>query len=208
MQFDTLEDSLQYLNESHSGKDIFEAGVLGGRGLERLIRGFHTMGLSIRHVWGADSFRGLCPEDPDVYHNPEWLPGVFDVCKDFNLETPEQGVQFVYDRLAPFGVPVTLIPGWFSDTLVPGAPFLREMGTISYVHVDADLFISSYQFLDFCFAQKLIGPDTLVRLDDVLSTPANGGQKLAMFKIGKKYKPEIEWLSLNVFRVHGYEVPS
>jgi predicted O-methyltransferase YrrM len=96
-------------------------------------------------VFGFDSFEGL-PED--------WY-GAY------------QKGTFAQDQLPTVPSNVTLVKGWFSDTL-PG--FLRENpGAVSFVHIDSDLYSSA----TFIFEQlrDRIHAGTVILFDEFFNYP-------------------------------------
>lgn len=209
MNFDTVEDSLKYIdNNRYDFLDVYEFGVFNGNTLGRLIKGFREKGVKIRHFWGFDSFEGLPKENPLVWNNPEWPEGAFNVQKDFGLHSVDEAVEFVYNNLKQVNLDdnVTLIPGYFSETCTEKNWAERAMGQAEYIHIDADIYLSSYQALDFCFDCWIPGFGTVIRFDDIASTPRSAGQHLAWDKIKVKYSVQTEQLSYNVFRVLSYDM--
>ncbi len=162
----------------------------------------------MRRFWGFDSFAGLPKEDPKVWQNPEWPEHAFNVQNDFGLRSVDEAVEFVYNNLKQVNLDdnVTLIPGYFSDTCTDENWSRLAMAQADYIHIDADIYISSYQALDFCFDHWIPGFGTLIRFDDIASTPRNAGQHLAWDKIKSKYTVQAEQLSYNVFRVLSYDM--
>jgi hypothetical protein len=212
MRFDTVEDSLQYLDGFTCGHlhplDVYEFGVFNGNTLGRLIKGFREKKIEVGHFWGFDSFEGLPKEDSRVWHNPEWPEHAFNVQKDFGLHSVDEAVAFVYNNLNQVNLDdnVTLIPGYFEDTCNGKTWSDMKMYFAHYIHIDADIYISSYQALDFCFDHWIPVNGTFIRFDDMMSTPRNAGQHLAWTKIKAKYNVVAEQYSYNVFRVLSYDM--
>lgn len=208
--FDTVEDSLRYLDGFTCGHEhplhVYEFGVFNGNTLGRLIKGFREKQIEVGHFWGFDSFEGLPKEDPKVWQNPEWPEHAFNVQKDFGLKSVDEAVEFVYNNLKQVNLDdnVTLIPGYFSETCKEEAR--DSMNYAHYIHIDADIYISSLQALEFCFANWIPVNGTFIRFDDIASTPKNAGQHLAWDKIKNKYDIVAEQYSYNVFRVLSYNM--
>lgn len=206
--FDTVEDSLKYLDDFYSDYPlhVYEFGVFNGNTLGRLIKGFRDRKIGVGHFWGFDSFEGLPKEDPKVWHNPEWPEHAFNVQKDFGLHSVDEAMAFVHKNLESVNLDnnVTLIPGYFSDTCNEENWRELQMEPAHYIHIDADIYISSYQALEFCFEHWIASDGTLIRFDDIASTPKNAGQHLAWDKIRFKYEVEYEQLSYNVVRIKSY----
>lgn len=97
------------------------------------------------HFFGFDSFEGL----PEGW---EFLPaGHFDL----------GGV------LPPVEENVTLVKGWFNETI---EPFLEEhSGPVSFVHIDCDLYSSTKTVLDAIWPR--IRPGTQIVMDDFMVAP-------------------------------------
>ena len=95
-----------------------------------------------RRIYGFDSFRGLQEDWKGVGHTR----GTFDL----------DGV------LPRTGPNVTLIPGWFRDT-VPG--FLAaQQAPVSLLHIDCDTFEATAEVLDLI--RDRLTPDSVMILDD------------------------------------------
>ena len=118
---------------------FLEFGVAGGRTI-RAIAGAHG-----GPVFGFDSFEGL-PED--------WYEG------------------YRKGHFAQAGLPqvppnVTLVKGWFQDTL---PAFLEaHRGPVSFVNVDCDLYSSS-SFVLSCLADRFV-PGTVIQFDEYFNYP-------------------------------------
>lgn len=96
-------------------------------------------------VFGFDSFEGL-PED--------WYEGY------------RKG-HFARADLPDVPANVTLIKGWFQDTL---PEFLKDHpGPVSYVNMDCDLYSSASFVLD-CLADRLV-PGTVIQFDEYFNYP-------------------------------------
>ena len=105
-----------------------------------------------KKFYGFDSFEGLPEEVLDKNHPPYWKKG------DFNLN----GI-----------VPTELMAehfhmtkGWFQDSLTQSVVDLFKNEKIGLLHVDSDIYTSSYQALDFCFKYDLITKGTIIVYDD------------------------------------------
>lgn len=209
--FDTVEDSLKYLDGFTCGHEhplhVYEFGVFSGNTLGRLIKGFREKNIKVGHFWGWDSFEGLPKENPLVWNNPEWGEGAFNVQKDFNLNSVDEAVEFVYNNLKQVNLDdnVTLIPGFFSDTF-KDAYNKYPLHYAHYIHVDTDIYSSSLEVLEFCFKHWIPVNGTFIRFDDIMSTPKNAGQHLAKDKIFNKYNVQAEQYSYNVYRVLSYDM--
>ena len=61
---------------------------------------------------------------------------------------------------------VTLVPGYFNDSLSDELLRDRKLRPALLVDMDADIYLSAIQALDWLFAKRLIVPSTFVRYDD------------------------------------------
>lgn len=98
---------------------VLEFGVARGDSIRKIAGGFPD-----KTVYGFDSFEGL-PED----WRPSIQKGAFSC--DVPTDLPEN---------------VTLVKGWFEDTLVP---FLEEHeGPVAFLHVDCDIYSATKTIFD------------------------------------------------------------
>lgn len=161
-------------------KQIYCYGVAHGSTVDGLVRGFKLIDQSVPHLHLFDSFEGLPDEDPGIQAPPVWHRGAFAAPRE-QLEA----------NLVKFGVEErdrSIYEGWFSDTLKAE---LVENGTFkpaAYVDIDADLYNSTMDVLDFMFTHKLIGPGTLIGYDDWGDTDLwTAGESRAHKEIMEKY---------------------
>jgi O-methyltransferase len=130
--------------------DVVECGTCNGGSGALLARAAHGSACG-RQVWLLDSFTGLPAPGPKDPSSAARLAGL---CRG----SPAR----VRDVLAQVGVPaesVTLVPGWFQDTL----PDLPVRG-IALLHIDADWYESVWTVLEHLFAK--VTPGGFVVLDD------------------------------------------
>lgn len=196
--YHTIEDCFVYFKKLPVGS-LMEFGVFSGNTMNRLIKGAEAQGNVFTEVWGFDSFCGLPKEAENVYQNPEWPEGAFNVQKDFGLKSTEEAMTFVRGNVERKDI--NLIPGFYSDTL-PKMP--RGMHQCSFLHVDVDIYQSTKEVLDFVFQRELLKNGALIRYDDWMSTPQyQGGNSLAHIEAEEKYKVEFETVGTNLFRYWG-----
>jgi predicted O-methyltransferase YrrM len=127
---------------THAG-DILEFGVYRGNTISQIARFFPD-----RKIWGFDSFEGL-PED--------WL-----LKQDTNNIKFPKGV-FGLERMPWVPDNVTLVKGWFQDTI----PSWKSHNTkpISLLHIDCDLYSSTRDV--FSHLNTQIVPGTVIVFDDM-----------------------------------------
>jgi len=140
--------------------DFIETGVWRG-GASIFVKGvLAAHGDKIRHVWLADSFRGLPRPNPRDYPADE----------GWNLHRHEElaiSRQTVEDNFRAYGLldeRVHFLEGWFKDTM-PTAPLER----IAVLRLDGDLYESTIQVLEPLY--RKVSPGGFVIIDDFGLSP-------------------------------------
>ncbi len=132
-----------------------EFGVYNGTSLLCMYRELEALGLRTVRLFGFDSFQGLPPEAAQEDEG-RWKPG-----------RCYSSLEFTTAVLASEGVDwqrVSLVPGWFSDTLKPETRQTLSIGKASVIMIDCDLYSSSKQALEFC--APLIDDQALILFDE------------------------------------------
>lgn len=130
--------------------DVVECGVGWGKSLA-ILGVLVKHGAMPRNIWGFDSFEGLpAPTDGDEgatteYSKEHMFGEATESAVMANLGAVGLGDEFVNDR-------VTLVKGWFSDTL-PG----YTGSTIAFLHIDADLYESYKATLENLWDRVAVG---------------------------------------------------
>lgn len=135
--------------------DFLEFGVFYGSSLACMHEALGRVGLDQVRLFGFDSFEGL-PGSASEEDDAVWVPGQF-----------RSSLGMTRRYLRKKGVPedrVTLIKGWFSDTLTPETRERHRIRRASVLMVDCDLYSSSVESL--AFAGPLFGEHTVVFFDD------------------------------------------
>jgi O-methyltransferase len=131
-------------------------------------RALESEGLSHVRLLGFDSFQGLPPEAANE-GSVTWVPGAY---KSSLAATrrylSEKGVD--WSR-------VTLIEGWFKDTLTPETKARLNIESAGLIMIDCDIYSASRDALWFC--QPFIRDRAVIFLDDWGSNMGNIGQKEA-----------------------------
>jgi hypothetical protein len=130
--------------------DVVECGVGWGKSLA-------ILGVLVKHsdkqrnIWGFDSFEGLpSPSDGDsgassVYSKEHMFGEATESAVMANLGAVGLDDKFVHDR-------VTMVKGWFSDTLPS-----YNGSTIALLHIDADLYESYKTTLENLWDKVAVG---------------------------------------------------
>ena len=133
-------------------KLFFEVGVFQGESVS-MFYDLYKKHLNIENTlfYGFDSFEGL-PEETKDKNNPSgWNKGAFNMSGNI----PEC---LNRDK-------IITVKGFFSESLTQDfAATLNQK--IGLLHIDCDLYTSSYEALDFCFKNNLIIPGTIIMYDD------------------------------------------
>ena len=118
-------------------------------------------------MFGFDSFEGLPQETNDTYNHPQWVKGYCNINRYYrgNIE------QYLTNFLACNRHSVTFIKGWFTNTLSKENITKYNFKPASFIDLDADIYTSTYQALDFMFANDLVQKGTLFGYDDWGGTP-------------------------------------
>lgn len=119
--------------------DFIETGVWRG-GASIFVKGvLRAHGDVVRHVWLADSFRGLPPADPDRFPKDKG----WNLAKFEELAISRQTVENNFRAYDLLDERVHFLEGWFKDTM-PSAPVDR----LAVLRLDGDLYESTIQVLE------------------------------------------------------------
>jgi predicted O-methyltransferase YrrM len=149
-----LRDLIEHVGKNGLGSYL-EFGVYNGTSLLCMYRELDALGLDHVRLFGFDSFQGLPPEAA-LEDEGRWEPG--------RCHSP---LEFTTAVLASEGVDwrrVSLVPGWYSDTLKPETRQTLGIGKASVIMIDCDLYSSSKQALEFC--APLIEDEALILFDE------------------------------------------
>mmetsp|Transcript_16458 Transcript_16458/g.40533 ORF Transcript_16458/g.40533 Transcript_16458/m.40533 type:complete len:367 (+) Transcript_16458:122-1222(+) len=134
--------------------DNYQFGVFKGSSLRWL-----QASMPRSYFWGFDSFEGLPPEASNVTMPADWTPGAFAFKDLMGLLNRHGGPSRVH-----------FFKGFYNDTLKNPEDMGQEAGRVMkpafYVDIDADLYISTYQALDWMFKNKLVRVGTIIGYDD------------------------------------------
>ena len=128
---------------------VYQFGVFTGDSMRRLFAQLP----SVTYMWGFDSFKGLPREATEAV--AAWGEGEYadDPRAALRNELGQQHVGWVQ--------------GFYNESLRDDSIVLsRAMKRARYVDIDADLYTSSRDALDFMFRNKLVAEGTIVGYDD------------------------------------------
>lgn len=194
--------------------DLYEFGVANpytSHSSTRMLLQFcKTFNIEYEAYHGFDSFIGL-PEIQEKDSKEEcdvlgWYKGRFSALDFFktqggtgeslkdnvtvpkidNVEDIVNHLTYEYEKIRVHDKQtIDLTPGYLEDSL-------PKIDTTNFkpalvVHIDVDLYSSSYQALDFLFSNNLIVDQTYILFDDWYCCSRVAGQQLAFREIRKKY---------------------
>lgn len=159
--------------------DYLEFGVYNGTSLSCMYQVAAELGYKHVRLFGFDSFEGL----PELAANEDeniWMSKQFKCDINFTREfLDSQNVDL--NR-------VTLIKGWFSDTLNEENIHKNKIEKASIIMIDCDLYSSSLEALRFC--EPLIKDEAVIFFDDWYSgglADKNLGEKRAFSEFLEEY---------------------
>jgi O-methyltransferase len=176
--------ALDLLVERHGQEslgDYLEFGVFQGDSLTCMYRALQERQLDGVRIYGFDSFKGLPPIEHPEDRKLGWHQGQF-----------ASGRQRTLRRLEHNNVDlgrVSLVEGFYSDTLVDGEADALGIRKASVIMIDCDLYTSAKQALDFC--TPLIKDEAVVFFDDWTHSAGEDDARLG------EQRAFAEWLSEN-----------
>ena len=154
-----MRNAVRFLhNRSQDGRlgDYLEFGVYAGSSLASMFRVLKDLELEDVHLFGFDSFDGF-PDEAATDDGGVWGgPGNFR--SDY-----EWTVEFLNTQRVEWHR-ITLVKGWFDDTLKSDLLSKHNISNVSIVLIDCDLYSSAKKALDFC--APLISKETVIFFDD------------------------------------------
>jgi O-methyltransferase len=149
---------LRTLVERHGRErvgDYLEFGVYNGSSLLCMFGALRQIGLDYVRLFGFDSFQGF---PPNAAHEDEgrWQPG--------RCFSPLEFTRAVLEEHCIDPTRVTLVPGWFTDTLNNVTREQHRISKASVIMIDCDLYSSTKEALHFC--APLIQDEALLLFDE------------------------------------------
>ncbi len=135
--------------------DYLEFGVCFGLSMACMHRVVQRHGIEQMRLFGFDSFEGL-PDAARTDDGGYWAPRMF-----------KSDITMTRRFLTRAGIDwsrVTLVKGWFSDTLNDDVIARFCLRKASVIMVDSDMYLSARQALEFC--RPLIGERAIIVFDD------------------------------------------
>ncbi|KAK3251953.1 hypothetical protein CYMTET_38727 [Cymbomonas tetramitiformis] len=184
-------------------RDVYQFGVYLGGSMREINRSFKEADIQFGNFWGFDSFQGLPEEDPEVsakigggcsvFGEKICNKGAFssaDAMKVYDYPTLIQSIKNVVSRER-----TGFVRGFFNDSLTKTILSELPLQPALFVDVDVDLYISTYQAMEWMLCSGLIIEGTIVRYDDWGAAPLwEGGQSLAHKQYTERHS--VEWKEL------------
>ena len=127
-----------------------EFGVMGGNSMVDFYDAYNKENIN-GHFFGFDSFVGL-PEEKNDKLSP-WATGKFSVGGK---------IPFILDS----NPDMTIVDGWFSDTLTDSLVKKFNNKKIGIAHIDCDIYTSTIEVLEFIIKNDLLCDGSILLYDD------------------------------------------
>ena len=175
--------------------DIYEFGIFTGISMRAINQFLDTSSISVRVVWGFDSFLGLPREDAHATNatdstylhrvrKKDYRPGTYSTARALKTSSPRE-IMRKLDK-AINDTRVRWIPGFFERSLTPQLSVEYGMQPALYVDFDVDLYTSTLQALKWMLSSRLMVPGTLLFYDD-WDAGGKGGQQRAHREAMQEY---------------------
>lgn len=191
----------ELFNKYFQGRDlsklnsVYMFGVYTGESVWDIVNIFNRAKKDVSYFL-FDSFVGLPKEEKEVIAQECWNEGDFSTAKALEVSSVEEAMNKVEGIIRKNCEPkkLSMIPGFFCDSLTENLIEEKHMGPALYVDVDVDLYSSTIDSLDWMFRNGLIVPGTIIGYDDWGGTPGwfvnADGESRAHKELCKKYNVE------------------
>jgi hypothetical protein len=143
--------------------DYLEFGVYNGTSLNCMYHVLARTPLDHVRLFGFDSFQGF-PQHAADEDEGRWQPG--------RCHAPLELTRAVLQAEGVDWSRVTLVPGWFADTLTARTRAEHRITKASVIMIDCDLYSSTREALTFC--APLIADEALILFDEYYPTRLHG----------------------------------
>ena len=173
-------------------KDVYCFGIYTGWSCGQVGYDFKTINKQPNAFWGFDSFEGLPDETEGIYKHPDWNKGCFN---SMHIGKPEELMtRYSKEFNERSGFEIEFIKGFYSDSLTDQLVIDKNMKPACFVDMDADLYVSTIDAMDWMARNSLI-QNTVFYFDDWAGcTDFSFGEAKAMIEICQKYQYKYEKL--------------
>lgn len=171
-------------------KDVYMFGIYTGDSCCKVGEDLKSIGTIPNRYYGFDSFEGLPDEADGLHTHEDWTTGAFNSKKLFNTDNIDEIVNAIGSKFSKSaGKTIDLIRGFYCDSLTDELVIEKGMKPALFVDMDVDLYISTYQSMDWMARNGLI-QNTVIYFDDWADAkePYTFGESLALVEICDKYK--------------------
>lgn len=187
-------------------RDIYVFGVARGSSIDSTRKAFREFDLPTPRVWGFDSFSGIPDESVGVSRPLGWTRGAYDssvnrsLCKRSNsggevCDKSAKGLSFkeqvtiLDSKLGSSRADTNYVQGYYNESLTSALYNEIPFNQALFIDIDCDLYISTFQALDWIFKHKIASHGTLIGYDDwCLTNLGTAGESRAHNEISLKYK--------------------
>lgn len=185
--------AMRFLEFNGITGDYAEFGCHGGMTMRLAHKYMKARGVE-RHLWAFDSFSGFPPPEGDEDEHPVWIQG--------DMATTQAAFVKEARRNGIGAGALSLVPGYYSDTLDKGKHEGPLPGDIALAYVDCDMFSSTASVLRFLLPRMKQG--MLIAFDDYFcpSSSALAGERAAMLEFLRDH-PQWSFAPYVPFGWHG-----
>lgn len=182
LQVATMEIMVEKKQSNVRDYDLYEFGVYTGKGIGQKLNYLNAaIGVKPHHVWAFDSFEGLPVTEDNPGSGYLDVRSIHDSLRDWNATE-----KYVLENIGFENT--TLIKGFYNESLNVELVERHHMRPAWWVNIDCDLYISTFQALDWMFKNKLMRPGTIVYYDDLQTqTKERNAEVKAHREITAKY---------------------
>lgn len=197
-RWDAVEKVADYFMGAQIPGDYAEFGVYRGETFAHACK-FMAPQLPDMQFWAFDSFEGLPKPIEGIDHRDGYSGGFFEgqfACSETEFLENLKDDNVDLSR-------VTIVPGWYSETLRAQHPVSAKLNKIAFAWVDCDLYESTVPVLNFITTRLNIG--TVILFDDwrcFRNLSDHGQQKACQEWLQKN--PHIKLNPLIDYGYHGY----
>lgn len=204
VNYATVWDMEPYFQLLPKNPVLYEFGVYTGTSIKASMDIMENLKNPFKFIFGFDSFEGLPKEDPNVYDNSvEWPVGAFNTQEHWKTNSIKESIEKLNEKWN-YNPNISLIVGWYSDTLDWELAEQLKNVPAHYIHIDCDIYISTKQSLEWLFSNHLVQTGAIIRFDDWYSVPLfEGGESLAFKQVVTKYNLKYNQLAGNIFQYVG-----
>ena len=193
-------------SEINFGREIYVFGVAGGNSIGQIRMAMKEYGLPIPRLWGFDSFSGIPDEATGISRPIGWVQGTYDSsiadhslcvrtssggesCSNSARLSFKEQVTILDSKLGASRSEINYVQGFYNESLSTQLYNALPFKPALFIDIDCDLYISTFQALDWMFKHNLVGIGTLIGYDDwCLTHLGRAGESRAHNEISLKYK--------------------